>query len=71
MMSQLAREGSPRKGLEVFASLPSLGVAADTAAANAAISACDKSGAWQAALDLFASMARAGLMASASPAACR
>lgn len=42
MVSKLSKEGSFRKGLEVFQALPELGIAPDTAITNSAISACDK-----------------------------
>ena len=42
MVSKLSREGSYRKGLEVFEALPAVGLIPDTAITNAAISACDK-----------------------------
>lgn len=42
MVSKLSREGSYRKGLEVFDALPAVGLIPDTAITNAAISACDK-----------------------------
>lgn len=42
MVSKLSREGSYRKGLEVFDALPAVGLVPDTAITNAAISACDK-----------------------------
>lgn len=64
-MAQCARAGQPRKGLEIFLALPRLGIVADTAAANAAITACDKAGAWDTALQLFSAMADAGLAADA------
>ena len=42
MVSKLSKEGSFRKGLEVFQALPELGIPPDTAITNSAISACDK-----------------------------
>ena len=42
MVSKLSREGSYRKGLEVFEALPAVGLVPDTAITNAAISALDK-----------------------------
>ena len=42
MISKLSKEGAFRKGLEVFYTLPDMGIAYDTTITNAAISACDK-----------------------------
>ena len=42
MVAKLSRENAYRKGLEVFDALPAIGLMADTAITNAAISACDK-----------------------------
>ena len=42
MVAKLSRENANRKGLEVFDSLPAIGLMPDTAITNAAISACDK-----------------------------
>lgn len=42
MVSKLSKEGSFRKGLEVFQALLELGIPPDTAITNSAISACDK-----------------------------
>ena len=42
MVSKLSKEGSFRKGLEVFQALPELRIPPDTAITNSAISACDK-----------------------------
>lgn len=42
MVSRLGKEGSWRKALEIYQSLPQTGVCPDTAITNAAISACDK-----------------------------
>ncbi len=42
MVAKLSREGSYRKGLEVFEALPAVGLVADVALTNAAISALDK-----------------------------
>ena len=42
MMAALARENAYLKGLEVFEALPAIGLRADTAITNAAISACNK-----------------------------
>ena len=42
MVSRLGKEGSWRKALELYQSLPNTGVFPDTAITNAAISACDK-----------------------------
>lgn len=57
LCSTLSREGAWQKALEVFESLPALGVVADTAVVNAAISACDRGGQWQAALEIWRTMA--------------
>ncbi len=51
-MSQLTREGNWQKGLEIFESLGVLGVVPDTTIFNAAISACDKGGQWEKALQV-------------------
>jgi hypothetical protein len=42
MIATLTRGGAFRKGIEIFCALPDLDVQADTAIANAVISACDK-----------------------------
>lgn len=42
MIATLTRAGSFRKAIEIFCALPDLSVQADTAIANAVISACDK-----------------------------
>ncbi len=42
MVAKLSRENAYRKGLEVYDALPAIGLMADTAITNAAISACDK-----------------------------
>jgi pentatricopeptide repeat protein len=52
LLSQLTREGNWQKGLEVFESLHVLGVVPDTTITNAAISACDKGGQWEKALQV-------------------
>jgi len=57
IVSQLSREGAWQKALEVFESLPVLGVVADTAVVNAAISACDRGAQWQSALEIWRAMA--------------
>ena len=44
MVAKLSRENAYRKGLEVYDALPAIGLMADTAITNAAISACDKGG---------------------------
>lgn len=43
-MSKMSRTGAHRKALEVFYSLPHIGIPYDTTIVNAAISACDKGG---------------------------
>lgn len=53
LVSQLSREGHWAKALEVYESLDAVGVRADTTITNAAISACDKGGQWEKALQLF------------------
>jgi len=52
LVSQLTREGNWQKGLEVFESLSVLGVRPDTTITNAAISACDKGGQWEKAMQV-------------------
>jgi hypothetical protein len=42
MVAKLSRENAYRKALEVYDTLPAIGLMADTAITNAAISACDK-----------------------------
>lgn len=42
MVAKLSRENAYRKALEVYDALPAIGLMADTAITNAAISACDK-----------------------------
>lgn len=42
MVAKLSREHAYRKALEVFDTLPAIGLMPDTAITNAAISACDK-----------------------------
>ena len=41
-MSKMSRTGLHRKALEIFYSLPQIGISYDTTITNAAISACDK-----------------------------
>lgn len=50
LVSQFSKEGHWQKGLEVFEALDCIGVRADTTITNAAISACDKGGQWDRAL---------------------
>lgn len=57
-VSQLTRDGCWHKGLEVFEALDAMGLCPDTTITNAAISACDKGGAWEKALDLFTRQVR-------------
>ena len=52
LVSQLSREGNWQKGLEMFENLDVLGVRPDTTITNAAISACDKGGQWERALQV-------------------
>jgi pentatricopeptide repeat protein len=52
LVSQLTREGNWQKGLEVFESLSTLSVRPDTTITNAAISACDKGGQWEKAMQV-------------------
>jgi len=52
LVSQLSREGNWQKGLEVFENLDVLGIRPDTTITNAAISACDKGGQWEKALQV-------------------
>jgi hypothetical protein len=47
IVSKLSKEGGWRKALEVYEAVEQMGVAADTALTNSAISACDKGGRWQ------------------------
>lgn len=42
MVAKLSRENAYRKALEIFDTLPAIGLMPDTAITNAAISACDK-----------------------------
>jgi pentatricopeptide repeat domain-containing protein 1 len=49
----MSREGHWAKSLEVYESLSAVGVRPDTTITNAAISACDKGGQWEKALQLF------------------
>jgi pentatricopeptide repeat protein len=53
LVSQMSREGHWAKSLEVYESLSAVGVRPDTTITNAAISACDKGGQWEKALQLF------------------
>lgn len=53
LVSKLSKEGAWRKALEVFETVEELGLRADTALTNSAISACDKGGRWQKALEIF------------------
>ena len=41
-MSNMSRSGAYRKALEVYYTLPQLGISYDTTITNAAISACEK-----------------------------
>ena len=52
LVSQLSREGNWQKGLEIFENLDVLGVRPDTTITNSAISACDKGGQWEKALQV-------------------
>lgn len=52
LVSQLTREGQWSKGLEVFDALDAVGLLPDTTITNAAISACDKGGQWEKALQV-------------------
>jgi pentatricopeptide repeat domain-containing protein 1 len=52
-VSQMAREGHWAKSLEVYESLDAVAVRPDTTITNAAISACDKGGQWEKALQIF------------------
>lgn len=52
LVSQLTREGNWQKGLEVFETLDVIGVRPDTTITNAAISACDKGGHWEKAMQV-------------------
>ncbi|KAI7840212.1 hypothetical protein COHA_005994 [Chlorella ohadii] len=61
MVSRLSKEGAWRKALEVFEAVGEMGLIADTALTNAAISACDKGGRWQKALEIFEGMEHQGL----------
>jgi pentatricopeptide repeat protein len=56
LLSQLSREGSWTKALELFESLEAAGLAPDTTITNAAISACDRGGQWERALEIFDAM---------------
>lgn len=49
----MSREGHWAKALEVYEALNAVGVRPDTTITNAAISACDKGGQWEKALQLF------------------
>ena len=42
LMGSMSRSGAHRKALEVYYSLPQIGIAYDTTITNAAISACEK-----------------------------
>lgn len=53
LVSQMSREGHWAKALEVYESLDAVGVRPDTTITNAAISACDKGGQWEKALQVF------------------
>jgi pentatricopeptide repeat domain-containing protein 1 len=53
LVSQMSREGHWAKSLEVYESLSAVGMRPDTTITNAAISACDKGGQWEKALQLF------------------
>jgi len=57
----LSRDGHWQKGLEVFESLPEMGLTPDTTITNAAISACDRGGQWEKALQIFYNMDAHGL----------
>ena len=59
-MSQLTREGQWSKGLEVFDALDAVGLLPDTTITNAAISACDKGGQWEKALQVRAGVQGVG-----------
>ena len=61
LVSRLSREGHWQKGLEVFESLPEMGLTPDTTITNAAISACDRGGQWEKALQIFYNMDNHGL----------
>eukprot|EP00210_Caulerpa_lentillifera_P009501 g9061.t1 len=61
LVSRLSREGHWQKGLEVFESLPEMGLTPDTTITNAAISACDRGGQWEKALQIFYNMNQHGL----------
>eukprot|EP00210_Caulerpa_lentillifera_P009153 g8727.t1 len=61
LVSRLSREGHWQKGLEVFESLPEMGLTPDTTITNAAISACDRGGQWEKALQIFYNMDQHGL----------
>lgn len=62
LVSQLTREGNWQKGLEVFESLSTLAVRPDTTITNAAISACDKGGQWEKAMQVRVFGGRRGLV---------
>jgi pentatricopeptide repeat domain-containing protein 1 len=53
LVSQMSREGHWAKSLEVYESLDAVAVRPDTTITNAAISACDKGGQWEKALQIF------------------
>lgn len=61
LVSRLSRDGHWQKGLEVFESLPEMGLTPDTTITNAAISACDRGGQWEKALQIFYNMDTHGL----------
>jgi pentatricopeptide repeat domain-containing protein 1 len=52
-VGQLAREGAWAKAVELYEGLGAAGVGPDTTLANSVISACDKGGQWEKALELF------------------
>ena len=57
IMSRLGKEGFWKKALELFETAINMGMCEpDTALANAAISACDRGGQWQKALEYFDKM---------------
>ncbi len=61
LVSQLSRDAHWAKALEVYEALDAVGLRADTTISNAAISACDKGGQWERALQLFSDMEARGL----------
>ncbi|KAK9831962.1 hypothetical protein WJX81_003568 [Elliptochloris bilobata] len=59
MVSKLSKEGSFRKGLEVFDDMQARGVEADVVTCCSLISALERGGQWQLAEDLFLQMCQA------------